>query len=57
LGAEVVYDIRDLVKVYPGQARPANRDITLQVYQGEILAGFTVVVFWLVGHKMNWRQR
>ena len=22
-----------------------------------VLAGFTAVVFWLVGHKMDWRQR
>ena len=34
--AEVVYDVRDLVKVYPGQARPANKNVTLQVYRGEI---------------------
>jgi len=32
----VVYDVRGLVKVYPGQTRPANQAITLQVYQGEI---------------------
>jgi len=32
----IVYDIRDLVKIYPGQARPANKNITLQIDQGEI---------------------
>ena len=32
----VVYDIRDLVKIYPGQTAPANRNITLQIEQGEI---------------------
>jgi len=31
-----VYDVRDLVKYYPGQARPANKDVTLQIHQGEI---------------------
>ena len=32
----IVYDIRDLVKIYPGQTAPANRNITLQIEQGEI---------------------
>jgi ABC-type multidrug transport system ATPase subunit len=32
----IVYDVRDLVKVYPGQTRPANKNITLQIRQGEI---------------------
>ncbi|MCK4315877.1 MAG: ABC transporter ATP-binding protein [Anaerolineae bacterium] len=32
----VVYDVRDLVKYYPGQAQPANKNVTLQIYQGEI---------------------
>ena len=32
----IVYDIADLVKVYPGQAQPANNGITLQIGQGEI---------------------
>lgn len=32
----IVYDIRNLVKTYPGQMRPANKNITLQIYQGEI---------------------
>lgn len=32
----IVYDVRDLVKVYPGQAQPANDNITLQIRQGEI---------------------
>src|SRR5512136_2110357 len=32
----IVYDIRDLVKIYPGQTTPANRNITLQIEQGEI---------------------
>lgn len=34
--SRVVYDVRDLVKYYPGQARPANKDVTLQIHQGEI---------------------
>jgi ABC-type multidrug transport system ATPase subunit len=32
----IVYDVQDLVKVYPGQSAPANREITLQIQQGEI---------------------
>lgn len=32
----IVYDIHELVKVYPGQSRPANRGITLQIHEGEI---------------------
>lgn len=32
----IVYDIRDLVKVYPGQAWPANNHITLQIQLGEV---------------------
>jgi ABC-2 type transport system ATP-binding protein/ABC-2 type transport system permease protein len=32
----IVYDIRDLVKVYPGQAWPANKNITLQIQLGEV---------------------
>lgn len=32
----IVYDVRDLVKVYPGQTRQANRGISLQIQQGEI---------------------
>jgi ABC-type uncharacterized transport system ATPase subunit len=32
----IVYDIQNLVKSYPGQAQPANKNITLQIYQGEI---------------------
>ncbi len=32
----IVYDIQNLVKFYPGQAQPANKDITLQIHQGEI---------------------
>jgi ABC-2 type transport system ATP-binding protein len=31
-----VYDVQNLVKVYPGQTRPANNDITLQICQGEV---------------------
>jgi ABC-2 type transport system ATP-binding protein len=32
----LIYDIQDLVKTYPGQSRPINDRITLQIYQGEI---------------------
>ena len=32
----IVYDIQDLMLVYPGQQRPANNRITLQIQQGEI---------------------
>jgi ABC-type multidrug transport system ATPase subunit len=32
----IVYDVRDLVKVYPGASRPANNGITLQIQAGEI---------------------
>lgn len=36
LGNQIVYDVRDLVKVYPGQTQPANDNITLQIHRGEI---------------------
>jgi ABC-2 type transport system ATP-binding protein len=32
----IVYDIRDIVKLYPGQTKPANKQITLQIAEGEI---------------------
>jgi ABC-type multidrug transport system ATPase subunit len=32
----IVYDIENLVKVYPGQTETANRNITLQIHKGEI---------------------
>jgi len=32
----IVYDIQNLVKYYPGQMQPANKDITLQIQEGEI---------------------
>lgn len=32
----IVYDIRDLCKIYAGQQRPANKDINLQIHEGEI---------------------
>jgi ABC-type multidrug transport system ATPase subunit len=32
----IVYDVQDLVKVYPGQTHPANQHITLQIRQGEV---------------------
>lgn len=32
----LIYDIQDLVKVYPGQSKPVNDHITLQIHQGEI---------------------
>ncbi len=31
-----VYDIQHLTKIYPGQQKPANKDISLQIQQGEI---------------------
>ena len=34
--ADVVYEMADLWKVYPGALEPANRGITLQIRQGEI---------------------
>lgn len=34
--ALIVYDVRDLVKIYPGQTEPANKGITLQIHEGEI---------------------
>lgn len=33
---DIVYDIQDLVKVYPGGAKPANDRINLQICRGEI---------------------
>ncbi len=33
---DVVYDVADLWKAYPGASEPANRGITLQIRQGEI---------------------
>ncbi|MGB0384661.1 MAG: ABC transporter ATP-binding protein [Ardenticatenaceae bacterium] len=32
----IVYDIQGLVKQYPGQPKPANDNITLQIQEGEI---------------------
>jgi ABC-2 type transport system permease protein len=32
----IVYDIQDLVKIYPGREQPVNKHITLQIHQGEI---------------------
>ena len=32
----IVYDVRNLVKTYPGATEPANKDISFQVRQGEI---------------------
>jgi ABC-2 type transport system ATP-binding protein len=32
----LIYDIQNLVKIYPGQAKPVNDHITLQIEQGEI---------------------
>jgi ABC-type multidrug transport system ATPase subunit len=32
----LVYDIQNLVKVYPGQKQPANRNITLKIHEAEI---------------------
>ncbi len=32
----VVYTIENLVKIYPGQERPANDGISLEIHQGEI---------------------
>src|SRR6185437_6942821 len=34
--AVIVYDVQNLVKYYPGQAAPANKEITLQIYEREI---------------------
>jgi ABC-2 type transport system ATP-binding protein len=31
-----VYDVQNLVKVYPQQTQPANKNITLQIHEGEI---------------------
>jgi ABC-2 type transport system ATP-binding protein len=32
----IIYDIQNLIKSYPGQTQPANNNITLQIYEGEI---------------------
>lgn len=32
----IVYDIQNLTKIYPGQQKPANHDISLQISEGEI---------------------
>jgi len=32
----LVYDVRDVVKRYPGRAEPANRGISLEIAEGEI---------------------
>ena len=32
----LIYDIQNLVKVYPAQSQPVNDRITLQIHQGEI---------------------
>ena len=33
----LVYDVRDVVKCYPGRTEPANRGISLEVAEGEVL--------------------
>ena len=45
----VVYDIQNLFKQYSGQTHLANKNITLQIHQGEI--------FGIVGLKLDWRQK
>ena len=32
----IVYEIENLCKTYHGQTQPANKNISLQIYQGEI---------------------
>lgn len=32
----ILDEIQNLKKVYPGQATPANQDIYLEIYRGEI---------------------
>ena len=32
----IVYEIQNLCKTYQGQTLPANKNISLQIYQGEI---------------------
>ena len=32
----LAYDIRDIVKYFPGKAEPVNDHITLQIDQGEV---------------------
>jgi ABC-type multidrug transport system ATPase subunit len=32
----IVYDVQNLTKLYPGQERPANLDVSLQIREGEI---------------------
>jgi len=32
----IAYDIHQLTKRYPGQQRPANKDVNLQIQEGEI---------------------
>ena len=32
----IVYDVERVTKFYPGQSRPANREISLQIREGEI---------------------
>jgi ABC-type multidrug transport system ATPase subunit len=34
--APVVYNVQDLTKTYPGQGQPANKCISLQIYEGEV---------------------
>ncbi|MBD2034041.1 ABC transporter ATP-binding protein [Leptolyngbya sp. FACHB-321] len=36
MDSSVIYNIQELVKVYPGQSRPVNDHISLQICQGEI---------------------
>lgn len=39
--SKIVYDVRAVTKQYPGQERPANLDISLQIHQGEIFGRAT----------------
>ena len=36
IAAMFIYDIQNLVKIFPGQSQPANAGIDLQIYPGEI---------------------
>ena len=44
----IAYDIESLVKIYPGQAVPANKNISFQVREGEI--------FGILGENGAWQD-
>ncbi len=55
--ADVVYEVIDLLKVYPHQTVLGMPDrVPLAINLG-VLAGVLIGSLWLVGRRMDWRQQ